>query len=716
MKLKKINDNFKKSVNIKQDNNHIIINGSVSDHTYKIKDLCFTNEESKISFSVPNQKNKGDFYYDINIKKEFNEVVQKEGVFRLDIIVQIYKKNITKNRIKKIKSKKSFLNETEDFLEYYIRLGRFEETVTDKLNPTIINGNSFTLYKTIKGNLSLAVNKSINQKFTTNIESIISKKNTIKFSGKLLTKTYKIKTIELIVSGREYNRQVSFPVSIKHLNSETKKQYGLNVYEYKTDILLKEMFKNVKKDSDIYEVFLKVYSFNKKEPTLVKVGKPNQKVKDKARMVHTTIGDKVFTANIYYTYKMASLCFQVEDFKKENYKYLKRLMRWSFLLRPFYKKKDIWIIGEHKYRAQDTGLHFFKHVRTKHPKKNAYYIISEDSPHTQNVNPYGNVLYYKSKDHIKATLFANKIVASHDPHFFYPLRTEKFKRKLHAKIIFIQHGVLGVKNLTALYSKDAGRIEADLMIVSSDKERDITLRDFGYKKDQVAVTGLSRFDSLFKNDIPTKRQLLIIPTWREWLLQKHVFLESEYLKRYLNLIYDQRLHQLSEKYNFEVVLCLHPNMQHFTEVFNNAPCRVVSQEEVSVQDLLKESIMMITDYSSVAFDFSFLEKPIIYYQFDRKRFLGKAGSHLNLDEDLPGDIVFETTQIFNLIDYYARNNFKMKKENKQKESKFIKYKDQYSSERIYNQVNELKIESSFLRGIKQFKKIIKLIYNKFIRN
>src|SRR5699024_11546717 len=87
MKLKKINDNFKKSVNIKQDNNHIIINGSVSDHTYKIKDLCFNNEESKISFSVPNQKNKSDIYYDINIKKKLNEVVKKENIFSLDIIM-----------------------------------------------------------------------------------------------------------------------------------------------------------------------------------------------------------------------------------------------------------------------------------------------------------------------------------------------------------------------------------------------------------------------------------------------------------------------------------------------------------------------------------------------------------------------------------------------------------------------------------------------------
>ena len=56
----------------------------------------------------------------------------------------------------------------------------------------------------------------------------------------------------------------------------------------------------------------------------------------------------------------------------------------------------------------------------------------------------------------------------------------------------------------------------------------------------------------------------------------------------------------------EVIFCLHPNMQPFIELFN-VPNYITSikQGDVNVQKLIQESKLMITDYSSVAFDFSF---------------------------------------------------------------------------------------------------------------
>ena len=55
------------------------------------------------------------------------------------------------------------------------------------------------------------------------------------------------------------------------------------------------------------------------------------------------------------------------------------------------------------------------------------------------------------------------------------------------------------------------------------------------------------------------------------------------------------------------MFCLHPNMQPYSQRFS--PMRlpgVIVQGEVDVQHLLKESAMLVTDYSSVGFDFSFL--------------------------------------------------------------------------------------------------------------
>ena len=77
-------------------------------------------------------------------------------------------------------------------------------------------------------------------------------------------------------------------------------------------------------------------------------------------------------------------------------------------------------------------------------------------------------------------------------------------------------------------------------------------------------------------------------------------------------------------------------MQRFTALFSDVPVRVISQGEVDVQQLMKESAVLVTDYSSVGFDFSFLHRPVLYYQFDQEHFLGRWGSHLDLDVELPG--------------------------------------------------------------------------------
>src|SRR5699024_865895 len=153
----------------------------------------------------------------------------------------------------------------------------------------------------------------------------------------------------------------------------------------------------------------------------------------------------------------------------------------------------------------------------------------------------------------------------------------------------------------------------------------------GYREDEVVATGLARFESLFTEDIPLKRQVLIIPTWRDWITNNTIFEESDYFAKYKELLFDPRLKEFSEKHQIELVFCLHPNMQDYVDYFADAPVTIIRQGERDVQDLIKESMVMLTDYSSVAFDFSFLHKPVVYYQFDRNRFLGKNPSHLDLD-------------------------------------------------------------------------------------
>ena len=99
--------------------------------------------------------------------------------------------------------------------------------------------------------------------------------------------------------------------------------------------------------------------------------------------------------------------------------------------------------------------------------------------------------------------------------------------------------------------------------MSSEREKEYIVDDFGYEASEVAVTGLSRFDTLFSPDTPVKRQLLIMPTWRDWLVDADIYLDSEYHQRWSELLRDPRLHALADEHELEIVFCLHPNMQRF---------------------------------------------------------------------------------------------------------------------------------------------------------
>ena len=56
-----------------------------------------------------------------------------------------------------------------------------------------------------------------------------------------------------------------------------------------------------------------------------------------------------------------------------------------------------------------------------------------------------------------------------------------------------------------------------------------------------------------------------------------------------------------------------------------------------LQRLLKSTTLLVTDYSSVGWDFSFLDRPVVYFQFDHARFTGGRPPYIDYARQLPGD-------------------------------------------------------------------------------
>lgn len=710
LKRKREQKKLKYSLVIDQNDEYITFQGSFAEDSFFAKELWLVERKTKKHFKIAEIESSNIFLFKIPLLDIANVVAENcdlESV-NYDWFMKVKKpyENGSKpkgNNIKLLETHKGV------FLEYFIRLGRFQYTEVNNLNFYKRKNITFINYITNKGNLSLVSNSEVKTPTKILIDKVKRRGSKLSIEGMMFTKSSRIEQGVLILRAREAKKDLIINnVNFKPIEDVIKLKYGLNRYRYSAEVDFKKLNQDNLIEEDVYDLFFEIKTHDMMDVKFVRIGAPSFKVRFFLKEFFAVDRESAAIVNPYFTFKASNLSLEVYKYPLDTYRYLKRMLRWAWLIRLINRKKEVWLVGERIYKAQDTGYAFFKYMRKNFPEKNVYYVIDKKSPEYKNIKELGNVLDFKSKKHIYYTLISKKILSSHHPDYLYPIRTEKFKNKTKATKIFLQHGIMGTKNMVANYGKNALSFDTDLFLVSSDFEKNMIVNDFGYSPNDVFVTGLSRFDSLLTKDTVKKNQVLIIPTWRDWIITEENFLESEYFKRYTSLIHNKKLHELASQYSFEIIFCLHPNMQRFTSHFNHPKITIINQGEVDVQQLIKESALMITDYSSVGFDFSFLYKPVLYYQFDVNRFIGKKGSHLDLTNDLPGEITNDQEELLTLIRNYAKSDFKVKGIYKIRADKFLKYRDVNSCKRIYEVALNNTVKHSPVSTTK-----IKIIFNAF---
>lgn len=680
-------DELKELLMIEQNPDTYTYRGHLSDERFCVISLVTKprSQTKNLSKLTDNHSEKpGTFLFPFTFEEflEKTNYEYQDSTETFDLFLQVSVKSDVLNE-KKYKKLRKHAVEEEHHSILQLRMGNFNKT--KRLRDTSLTYKDQTLanYVTVKGNVSLLLNKDIPLSCKPQIHELSSSKGALTIRGHLYSANAYIEHSQLLLSGRNSEKSFESSVTI-NWSDLTEEHFGLYTFTFESTVHFEAINNGDILPQDTFDLHLINTYSGIKEPHLVRLGKPIKELHDAIPDTHHFHGTKVGVISPFYTFKGSNLSFDVNKFNRFTYEYLEYK-----LSKSKETDKDIWIIGERPYKAQDNGYFFFKYMRENYPKKKVYYVIEKDSPDLDKVKGLGNILYFKSRKHIKYMLMADVILCTHHADFLYPIRSQRFKNAVAAKKVFLQHGILGTKNILANYGKDAHSFETDLFLVSSEFEKKIVVNDFNYLPAEVKVTGLSRFDSLLNPDVPPKNQLLIIPTWRNWLSEKETFVKSEYYSRYLALLQSEELRTFSKKYSMEILFCLHPNMQQYTNLFEQDGVTIVHQGDRDVQVLMKESKLMITDYSSVGFDFSFLDKPVIYYQFDREKFLGKDPSHLNLDQDLPGSIVLNQEDLFETLSLYGKSHFAISEESKKRAEKFLTYRDRHTNERILKAVSSL---------------------------
>jgi CDP-glycerol glycerophosphotransferase (TagB/SpsB family) len=90
----------------------------------------------------------------------------------------------------------------------------------------------------------------------------------------------------------------------------------------------------------------------------------------------------------------------------------------------------------------------------------------------------------------------------------------------------------------------------------------------------------------------------------------------------------------------------------------------------------------VTDYSSVCWDVFYLDKPVVFFQFDRDKYEEAHGSYLDMSKDLFGDCADNVDDLLDELSGCIRDDFKVKPEYEKMRQNFYKYVDDQNSRRI----------------------------------
>ena len=361
----------------------------------------------------------------------------------------------------------------------------------------------------------------------------------------------------------------------------------------------------------------------------------------------------------------------------------------SYIYKIF-KKDKIYLIGERKDQCQDNGYHFFKYVREKHKEDKFYYCITRDSRQLNKIQYLGNIIYYKSFKHYLYYLLSDKLICAHvgscTPDSAVVWKAEE-KKLIDKNRVFIQHGI--IKEFIPSLIKNNSNITT--FICGAKPEYEFVKKEFGYIEYNVKYLGLCRFDNL--HEFKVKKQILVMPTWRQWFgmdgnneMTHEDFILSKYFNSYNELINSKEINSILEGQNMELIFYPHNEMQRYVNLFKSKYKRIkiAEKDNYDVQTLLKESKILITDYSSIAFDFAYMKKPIIYYQFDKEEYYLNhyQEGYFDYGRDGFGPIINTISELVVEI----KDNISIKDEYKERINIFFELHDKNNCKRCYDEI------------------------------
>ena len=135
------------------------------------------------------------------------------------------------------------------------------------------------------------------------------------------------------------------------------------------------------------------------------------------------------------------------------------------------------------------------------------------------------------------------------------------------------------------------------------------------------------------------------------------------------------------------IFCLHPNFASQSSFFTKNEIFSI-KENCNYQEELTQASLLITDYSSIFFDFGYLKKPIIYIHFDYEEYRNNhfPNGYFDYKRDGFGPVCFNMQCLIKSISYELDNNCKLKRVYLNKIKRFFYFFDNNNSFRTFSEI------------------------------
>ncbi len=368
---------------------------------------------------------------------------------------------------------------------------------------------------------------------------------------------------------------------------------------------------------------------------------------------------------------------------------------------PLVKKRyqDSWLLVDKDTMADDNAEHFCRWLLREHPEQKVFFALDRRSPDWPRLFAEGFPLIdLKGIRYFFAFVHCSWLISSNVTGYV----VKPGWRKTYASLIThrfctLEHGV----------GKDympRNEIPLDMQTAAALPEYEGLTRDENYAHvvcaKEVRLTGFARHDELLRRarSITVPSKVLLAPTWREYLAGKKAvggssraysptFRESGFFRAWQSLLSAEGFLQAAFGRGYTVHFFCHPYMKAQLADFSLGDVAAVSAEDGSLQDILADTALLITDYSSLAFEQAIVGRAVLYFQFDRELFSGGAHSYakgyFDYDRHGFGEVAETLPELVSLAQAYFENGCLVPERYRRRADSFFAFRDTDNCLRIY---------------------------------